>query len=209
MFRDISERGLACQILTLRSSRFRKLNLVGEFMKMHTLTLDFSSSLTSFQENCFSCMPNLMCLSMCETRISNLWTTVAALSKLPSLVELRFQYWLCCNDAMTSYVSSSGKSDGTADFILPKRVPYICESWIDMNELTDHNFSVDDPLSSFYSFDDVINHDVSSIVEDSSDDSEVDFSSHHQRYWLSAVFPRWNGQVPHQNEVIDLAFLSE
>lgn len=34
---------------------------------------------------------------MCETKISNLWTTSAVLSKLTSLVELRFQKCLCCN----------------------------------------------------------------------------------------------------------------
>lgn len=202
-FRDISQRGLACQVLTLRSSHFWKLNLVGEFMKMHTLNLDFCSSLTSFQEDCFNCMPNLTCLSMCETRISNLWTTVAALSKLPSLVELRFQYYPNCNDAMTSYISSTGKLDDIADFYLPKRGPYIGDTCIDMSELTDHNFSADDLLNNFYSFDDVMNHDVPSITEDSSDDSEVDFPSHQQQYWLSAVFPRLNGQMLHQNEVVN------
>lgn len=35
---------------------------------------------------------------MCETRVANLWTTTAVLSKLPSLVELRFQKCLCCQD---------------------------------------------------------------------------------------------------------------
>lgn len=105
--RDLSEGGLQCQVLNLRSSNFQKLNLVGEFMWLHTLNLDYSTTLTSFQEGCFACMPNLMCLSMCETRISNLWTTVAALSKLHYLVELRFQNWLCCND-----VGSSGSSGG-------------------------------------------------------------------------------------------------
>ncbi|XP_054786816.1 protein DWD HYPERSENSITIVE TO UV-B 1 isoform X2 [Prosopis cineraria] len=198
--RDISQRGLACQVLTLRSSHFRKLNLVGEFLNMHTLNLDFSSSLTSFQEDCFNCMPNLMCLSMCETQISNLWTTVAALSKLPSLVELRFQYLLHCNDAMTSYTSSSGRSNDTDDFILSKRVPCISESCIGTSELTDHTFGADNPLSNFYSFDDAMNHDASSIIDDSSGDTEVDISRHHQRYALSAVFARWNGQMPLQNE---------
>ncbi|KAK7343506.1 hypothetical protein VNO77_12292 [Canavalia gladiata] len=199
--RDISQRGLACQVLTLRCSRFRKLNMMGEFMHMHTLNLDFSSSLTSFQEDCFNCMPYLMRLSMCETRITNLWTTVAALSKLPSLVELRFQYWQYCNDAGTSFISSSGKSDGTTDFSLLDRVPFIGQSCIDSTELTDANFSAEDPLRNFYSFEEeVINHDVQSMVEDSSDDSEVDFTSHHHRYWLSDIFPGWNSQVPLQNE---------
>lgn len=208
--RDISQRGLACQVLTLRASRFRKLNLMGEFMHMHTLNLDFSSSLTSFQEDCFNCMPNLMCLSMCDTRITNLWTTVAALSKLPSLVELRFQYWQYCNDAGTSFNSSSGKSDGSADFRLLDRVPFIGESCTDTRELTYSTFSAEDPLRNFYSFDEeVISHDVQSMVEDSSDDSEIDFTSHHHRNWLSDVFPRWNLQVPLQSEVVHLPFFMQ
>ncbi|XP_061373865.1 protein DWD HYPERSENSITIVE TO UV-B 1 isoform X2 [Gastrolobium bilobum] len=201
--RDISRRGLACQVLTLKSSRFQKLNLIGEFMHMHTLNLDFSSTLMSFQEDCFNCMPNLMCLSMCDTRITNLWTTVAALSKLPSLVELRFQYWQYCNDAdpETYNISPCGKSDGNADFSLLNSVPFIGESSTDTRELTDPNFSVEDPLRNFYSFDEeVSNHDVQSMVEDSSDDSEVDFTSLNHRYWLSDVFPGWNFQVPLQNE---------
>ncbi|CAK8573871.1 unnamed protein product [Lathyrus sativus] len=199
--RDISQRGLTCQVLTLKSWRFRKLSLMGEFMHMHTLNLDFSSSLTGFEEDCFNCMPNLMCLSMCETRISNLWTTVAALSKLPSLVELRFQYWQYCNDEGTSFTSSSGKSDATADFSLLDRVPFIGESCIDTRELTDLNISVEDPLRNFYSFDEeVMNHDVQSMVEDSSDDSEIELTNHHHRNWLSGVFPRWSTQMPLQSE---------
>ncbi|KAE9618672.1 hypothetical protein Lal_00047905 [Lupinus albus] len=199
--RDISQRGLACQVLILRSSHFRKLNLTGKFMQMHTLDLDFSSSLTSFQEDCFNCMPNLMRLSMCETRITNLWTTVAALSKLPSLVELRFQYWQCCNDAGTSFISSCRKSDSTVDLGLLNRVPFTGESFTDTRVLTDPNFSAEDPLINLYSFnEEVINHDVQSMDEDSSDDSEVDFTSHHHRFWLSDVFPGWNFQVPIQNE---------
>ncbi|KAL2602318.1 hypothetical protein AAZX31_10G247000 [Glycine max] len=199
--RDISQRGLACQVLTLRCSRFRKLNFMGEFMHIHTLNLDFSSSLTSFQEDCFNCMPNLMRLSMCDTRITNLWTTVAALSKLPSLIELRFQYWQYCNDAVTSFISSSGKSDDTADFSLLDSVPFIGEPYTYTTELTDPNFNAEDPLRNFYSFDEeVINHDVQSMVEDSSDDSEVDFTSRHHKYWLSDVFPGWSSEVPLQNE---------
>ncbi|KAM7469332.1 hypothetical protein LguiA_007515 [Lonicera macranthoides] len=49
-------------------------------------------------DDTFACMPNLVRLSRCETRVTNLWTTTAALSKLPSLVELRFQNCLRCND---------------------------------------------------------------------------------------------------------------
>lgn len=169
---------------------------------MHTLNLDFSSCLTSFEEDCFNCMPNLMSLSMCETMVANLWSTVAALSKLPSLVELRFQYWQYCNDTGTSFTSSSGKSDGTADFSLLDRVPFIGESSIDdTRELTDLNISVEDPLRNFYSFDEeVMSHDAQSMVEDSSGDSEIDLTNHHHRNWLLDVFPRWSLQMPLQSE---------
>lgn len=88
---DIAEQGLTCRILHLRSSQIHKLNLEGRFLQLNALNLDFSVSLTNFQETCFSCMPNLTFLSLCETRISNLWTASAALARLPSLAELRFQ----------------------------------------------------------------------------------------------------------------------
>lgn len=76
-------------------------------MRLHTLNLDFCTSLTTLQKDCFSCMPNLMCLSMCETRVSNLWTTAAVLAKVPSLLELRFQNCLCCKDTGPCQSSSS------------------------------------------------------------------------------------------------------
>ncbi|KAL9224752.1 hypothetical protein vseg_000761 [Gypsophila vaccaria] len=95
--RDLSQRGLTCKQLNFSSSRLRKLNLTGGFEQLQTLNLDFNTSLTSFQESCFSCMPNLKRLSVCATRVSNLWTTTTSLAKLPSLVELRFQNCLCCN----------------------------------------------------------------------------------------------------------------
>ncbi|GKU98879.1 hypothetical protein SLEP1_g11814 [Rubroshorea leprosula] len=94
--RDLCHGGLSCQVLNLRSTHIQKLNMVGCFKQLQTLNLDFCTSLTSLEKDCFSCMPNLMCLSMCETRVANLWMTTASLSKLPSLVELRFQNCLCC-----------------------------------------------------------------------------------------------------------------
>lgn len=205
--RDLSKKGLSCQVLTLRSSHFRKLNMMGKFMQIHTLNLDFSTSLTSFREDCFSCMPNLTCLSMCETRITNLWTTIAALSKLPSLVELRFQNWLCCNDAGPSAASSDGRSDKKTDVSQPKSAPYIGTSSIEIDILADYNSSMDEALGNLFLLNDVvINDEVQSMIEDSSDDdSDVDFSSHQKEYGynelLSNVFPRLNGQVDQQNEV--------
>ncbi|KAJ6751162.1 hypothetical protein OIU85_001661 [Salix viminalis] len=113
--RELSRKGLTCQILNLRSSHLRKLNMAGTFMQIRTLNLDFSTSLTSFQDDCFTCMPNLTCLSMCKTRVANLWTTIAALSKLSSLVELRFQKWLCCNDSASPSASSGGNLEDQPD----------------------------------------------------------------------------------------------
>ena len=144
---------------------------------------------------------------MCETRITNLWTTVAALSKLPSLVELRFQYWQYCNDSGSSFNLSSGNSDGTADLNLLERVPFVSELYTDTREVTDPSISAEDPLRSFYSFDEeAVDHDIQSMAEDSSVDSEIDSTRHHHRSWLSDVFPGWNLQVPLQNEVVNLAF---
>lgn len=96
--RVLCQGGLACQVLNLRSNHIKKLNMAGRFFRLHTLNLDFCTSLTNLQQDCFSCMPNLLRLSMCETSITNLWTTSAALAKLPSLKELRFQNCLCCKD---------------------------------------------------------------------------------------------------------------
>lgn len=70
--------------------------MTGKFLQLCTLNLDSSIHLTTFQIDCFSRMPKLMQLSLCATQVSNLWTTTAALLKLPSLVELRFQSCLCC-----------------------------------------------------------------------------------------------------------------
>ncbi|KAK4840397.1 hypothetical protein QYF36_007880 [Acer negundo] len=110
---DLCQGGLACHVLNLRLTNIQKLNMVGRFMQLHTLNLDFCTSLTSLHEDCFSCMPNLISLSMCETRISNLWTTSASLAKLPSLTELRFQNCLCCKDTGPCPALSVGLADAT------------------------------------------------------------------------------------------------
>ncbi|XP_038997664.1 uncharacterized protein LOC120122605 isoform X2 [Hibiscus syriacus] len=107
--RDLFNVGLPCCVLKLRSNSIQKLDMIGRFMRLHTLNLDFCTSLTSLQKDCFSCMPSLMRLSMCETRVANLWTTTEVLAKLPSLLELRFQNCLCCKDTGPCPVSSSEK----------------------------------------------------------------------------------------------------
>ncbi|CAF1894566.1 unnamed protein product, partial [Brassica napus] len=100
LWRDVFSQGLSCEVLNVRSLHFRKLNIVGEFAQLHTLILD-SNRVTGFGESCFSCMPNLTCLSMCDTVVSDLWTASAALLKLPSLEVLWFQIWICCSESST------------------------------------------------------------------------------------------------------------
>lgn len=189
--RELSQRGLTCQALNLRSSNFQKLNMLGEFKSLHTLNLDYNTSLTSFREDCFSCMPNLMHLSMCETKIANLWTTIAALSKLPSLMELRFQSLVCCSDA-----GSSGLSGSTG-----KTNPNPCESnsdsysdtsSIDLDELIGLNSSAEDAIRNLLPLS--INHDFLSTSEESSDDSDyIDPSSNPP--------PGWNRRISLHSEV--------
>eukprot|EP00250_Pteridium_aquilinum_P015955 c22858_g1_i1 orf=126-2885(+) len=96
VLRDLLHRGMQCQYLNLSLSRFRKLDMIGHFPQLHTLILDFSVYLTDLPEGCFRATPNLAEVSMCETKVANLWTTCAALTKVPTLVELRFQSCKCC-----------------------------------------------------------------------------------------------------------------
>ncbi|GLU09131.1 hypothetical protein SLE2022_260060 [Rubroshorea leprosula] len=205
--RELSQRGLPCQVLNLRSSHFRKLNMVGEFKSLHALNLDHSTSLTSFREECFSCMPNLIYLSMCETKIANLWTTIAALSKLPSLVELRFQNWLCCNDA-----GSSGLSDGNGktNFHQSNSETHSDASTFDLEELLDLTSSTEEAIRNLLPLS--INHDFSGTNEESSDDSEMDFSFHLQEHGYidpSSNQPTgWNGRINLQREVSSAALLN-
>lgn len=94
----------------MRSLHFRKLNIAGEFAQLHTLILD-SNRVTGFGEGCFSAMPNLSFLSMCDTVVSDLWTASAALLKLPSLEVLRFQIWICCSESSTTPLKPQSSTD--------------------------------------------------------------------------------------------------
>lgn len=196
---DLAQRGLPCQVLNLRSSHFRKLNMIGNFTRMHTLNLDFSASLTNFREDCFTCMPNLKFLSLCETRITNLWTTTAALAKLPSLVELRFQNFLqddevrkhASSDRMNDYWDSDHTENSSHD-----EAPSVSGE-----NILYRRFNEEDQ----YLNDTDMNIDMSSETEDSSDDSEVDFSSQDRETsfmeLLPDVPPGWEDMVNLQNEV--------
>lgn len=156
--------------------------MAGTFTQLHTLNLDFNNSLTSFREGCFSCMPNLMRLSMCETRISNLWTTTAALSKLPSLVELRFQNCSCCNHTGPCQASSGGKAGSGQLQFYPCAQPASISSEDFL--LRNYQYSgtgdmTNDLLSDDESF---ATHELLQRTSvESSDDSELDFSRHQQR----------------------------
>ncbi|CAI9104322.1 OLC1v1002970C2 [Oldenlandia corymbosa var. corymbosa] len=174
---DLAQHGLACQVLQLKSSHFRKLNLVGRFMQLHTLNLDFSASLTSFREDCFCWMPNLNFLSLCETRISNLWTTSATLVKLPCLTELRFQNCLCWDESGGCCIPSCGPEN---DSVAPN------EQGIKL--LAEAASSNDDEMSYQISNAEELDMNDSDVNFDrreqeySSDNSEVDFSTHHQNF---------------------------
>ncbi|XP_039137281.1 uncharacterized protein LOC120274814 [Dioscorea cayenensis subsp. rotundata] len=114
ILRDIWQNGLSCQTLYLQSSPMRKLNISGKFLQLQTLNLDFSLSLTGFHISCLSCMPKLMHLSMCGTRVANLSMTCAALSKLRSLTELRFQNCLCCSGTGSCPTSEKALSSASS-----------------------------------------------------------------------------------------------
>ncbi|XP_019165475.1 PREDICTED: uncharacterized protein LOC109161506 isoform X2 [Ipomoea nil] len=196
---DLAQHGLTCQVLNLRSSHFRKLNMAGSFLRMHTLNLDFSASLSNFREDCFTCMPNLKCLSLCETRISNLWTTSAALAKLPSLVELRFQNRLHSVDTW-QYPASSGRNNhsdsGHLDFGLHLEVPRISGEGFAYRQINVDNEDISTNR----------NHDLRSMSDDSSDhDSDVDFYSQDRDLsfleQLPDLPPVWNDLVNLQNEI--------
>ena len=113
--RDLFHRGMQCQILDLSFSRARKLDMIGQFPQLHTLVLDSSMHLTTLPEGCFRGMPNLTRLSMCETRVANLWTTCAVLSKVSSLVELRFQSCGCCEGTGRCSSLSTGETSYLED----------------------------------------------------------------------------------------------
>lgn len=154
---------------------------------MHTLNLDFSASLTSFGKDCFTHMPNLKCLSLCETKISNLWTTSATLAKLPSLIELRFQSCLCCNNTKACPRSFGEKPDETAE------------------ELTDLFSNVEEEHVNLFPIGNYNSINETGSESGDSTDSEVDFSNTHSGINLIEDFTYessvWNGLLDLPNEV--------
>ncbi|KAI3695601.1 hypothetical protein L1987_78599 [Smallanthus sonchifolius] len=189
--------GSTCQILNLRFSHFRKVNMIGKFMHMHTLNLDFSASLTTFGKDCFTCMPNLKCLSLCGTKISNLWTTSASLAKIPNLIELRFQSCLCCVDTKACRRSFGAKLDESTSHNLIHEV---------VREHMDLFSNVEDELLNVFPTNTYNNpvHETTS-ESDESTDSEVDFSNAHHGINLLEDFTCgssvWNGLVDLPNEI--------
>lgn len=192
--RDLFHNGLTCKDLKLRSSHIRKLDMVGNFSQLQTLNLDFSISLTGFQENCFICMPNLMHISMCETRVSNLWTSSAALSKLPSLVELRFQNCVCCDDtgpcssssseAPSVIVSNTTHMDHLGMHSTGR--PSITNEDILLGNLQ-YNFREGRFRNLFVDVRTMSNEPLEYTTEESSDDSDDDFSRQQHRMMLDNV----------------------
>lgn len=118
LLRSLFQEGSDCQVLRLSFPHLQKLENLGRFMKLRTLNLDFCTSLNTLHNGCFSLMPHLMHLSMCDSRVADLWSTTTALSKLASLVELRFQNCLCCTDTGSCPAFSSGKEKEGTDLAL-------------------------------------------------------------------------------------------
>ncbi|XP_027153758.1 uncharacterized protein LOC113753729 isoform X1 [Coffea eugenioides] len=112
---DILHGGLKCHVMNLRFNEFHAFNFAGGFMLLHTLSLDFCSSLSTLENDCFVNMPNLMRISLCGTRVANLWTTSAALSRLNSLVEIRFQNCACCKNTGSCPTLSRERRDLACD----------------------------------------------------------------------------------------------
>lgn len=147
-FRDVFFQGLSCQVLNVRSMHFHKLNIVGEFAQLHTLILD-NNRIVGFGEGCFSCMPKLTYLSMCDTLVSDLWTSATALLKLPSLKELRFQIWISCSDSSplkSQSLPSSSTRDDKNTFI-ESNPPIEADIW-DVVEQMDPSLPVVETLHS-------------------------------------------------------------
>ncbi|KAG6408976.1 hypothetical protein SASPL_132004 [Salvia splendens] len=167
-----------------------------KFVHMHTLNLDFSTSLSGFREDCFSSMPNLRLLSLCETRITNLWTTSAALSKLPSLDELRFQNCSHSNDAGCPSASSvnEGIVSGRTDLGFYIELPSPSD-----DALPNLQLNIDDEDLDDYEMD------ARSTNTDSSDDSEVDFSGYHRDFGSTELYPNiplsWSELADFENEI--------
>lgn len=179
--------------------------MTGEFLHLQTLNLDFCTSLVSFNENCFSLMPNLSLLSMCETRITNLWTTVAALRKLPSLTEVRFQKWLYSDSGEPFTMSSMSKKDDKLQLGLQSDDLFTDGSSIDIGQLTDQNSSAADILRNLFSLNNVFDDQDIISEESSSDESELDFTSQRQNLRfgqrLHGLFPVGMVRVNAANEV--------
>lgn len=190
--RDLSQRGLTCKVLNLRYSQLRKLNLSGNFMLLESLNLDFNTSLTSFEGSCFSCMPNLKYLSMCATRVSNLWMTTAALGKLPSLVQLRFQNCLCCNNTGPCPKSASQRIEQTYSgncgddshvVFSSTHSHLLSQALLSSAEVLDHPFVLEDE-----SMDDILQR----PTDDPSEDYEGDFHELGSTELLSDAIFYWD-----------------
>ncbi|CAN8327474.1 unnamed protein product [Cochlearia groenlandica] len=170
-WRDVFFQGLNCRVLNASSSYFHKLNIVGEFAHLQTLILD-NNRLLGIGESCFSCMPKLTYLSMCGTPVSDLWTTTAALLKLPSLQELRFQIWVGCSDS-NPLTSSSSTSTGDYEKTSNESNSSSGADFSDGSVQMDLNLSVDEALHSMdFSYKFTEHDDLDSSLSESSELNE-------------------------------------
>mmetsp|Transcript_3998 Transcript_3998/g.14223 ORF Transcript_3998/g.14223 Transcript_3998/m.14223 type:complete len:917 (+) Transcript_3998:222-2972(+) len=81
----------SCTSMRLSKCRIKKLEQFRGFSSLTVLILDDNPSLTYLPSGCFSGCPKLQRLSLCNSGISNLWTTCSCLKPLKALRELSFQ----------------------------------------------------------------------------------------------------------------------
>ncbi|KAL4644685.1 hypothetical protein ACB092_02G182300 [Castanea dentata] len=156
-------------------------------------------------------MPNLMHLSMCETRVANLWTTTAALSKLPSLVELRFQNCLCCKDTGPCPASSGEKTNfhvcERTDLTQVNMTYYREVPSTDGRDATRPALSTKAVGNSLSLYESKTACKIQSRINSFSENSEVKLSSYLKEMCLlelsSTALPDLNGQAKSQNKIQD------
>jgi len=141
---------------------------------------------------------------MCATRVSNLWMTSAALGKLPSLVQLRFQNCLCCNNTGPCPESASqrirqtdsGSSDDDSCVVFSSTHGNLhSQALLSSEEVLEHPFVLED-----VSMDDIVER----PTEDLSEDYEGDFQELGSTELLSSAIFNWD--LLNNNAVSDSFF---
>ena len=82
---------ISCYVVNMSLLDMRRLPPCISISNLKVLLLDNNPLIEVIPQDCFANLIKLEMLSMCATGISDLWTTVDGLSRLPALKHLRFQ----------------------------------------------------------------------------------------------------------------------